>query len=165
MADSYFSPNLGGGGNPTFRVSADGCPQYSHFGMTIDWATVVAAGADVTLKDGTIIKAGQKYLRYGQAMAQITATKKWGPYDPAAADGRQTAPAANVPFGILDYTLVENFVGGGSPFNTYIAGGLIIGGSVWKERLIATTGTASLANGPTFATLLAALPNLTWPYL
>jgi hypothetical protein len=34
------------------------------------------------------------------------------------------------------------------------------GGLVWKARLLATTGAASLAAGPTFANLEAALPRL-----
>lgn len=41
-------------------------------GVTIDWATVAAVtGADVELKDGTTIKIGKKYLRYGQVLCRI----------------------------------------------------------------------------------------------
>jgi hypothetical protein len=36
----------------------------------------------------------------------------------------------------------------------------IYGGLIWKARLIATAGTHSLANGPTYTELLAALPRL-----
>jgi hypothetical protein len=38
--------------------------------------------------------------------------------------------------------------------------GLLVGGPVFRGRLIATAGTASLANGPTFAALEAVLPLL-----
>lgn len=54
------------------EVAADGHPEWKVGGVTIDWATVTAAGADITLGDGTIIKAGQKYLEYGQVLCKIT---------------------------------------------------------------------------------------------
>lgn len=44
---------------------------YKAGGATIDWATVTALVADVTLPDGTIVKTGDKYLRYGQAISEI----------------------------------------------------------------------------------------------
>jgi hypothetical protein len=52
-------------GQAAFYVSADGYPEYKEGGVTIDWGAVAAAGADVTLPDGTKIKTGEKYLRYG----------------------------------------------------------------------------------------------------
>lgn len=55
------------------RVSADGSPKYKAGGITIDWGTVAAvSGSDVTLPDGSVIKIGTKYLRYGQVVAKIT---------------------------------------------------------------------------------------------
>lgn len=54
------------------RVSADGRPQYKTGGAMIAWSTVAALGADATLPDGSIIKTGLKYLRYGQIMCEIT---------------------------------------------------------------------------------------------
>jgi hypothetical protein len=55
------------------RVSADGSPKYKAGGGTIDWSTVAAvSGSDVTLPDGSVIKIGQKYLRYGQVVSKIT---------------------------------------------------------------------------------------------
>jgi hypothetical protein len=58
--------------NPT-RVSADGNPDLKAGGLTIDWTTVTAvSGSDVTLADGSVIRIGQKYLRYGQVMCKIT---------------------------------------------------------------------------------------------
>src|SRR5688500_11030120 len=41
-------------------------------GSTIDWSKVTAPVSDVTLPDGTIIPAGEKYIRYGTFLAQIT---------------------------------------------------------------------------------------------
>jgi hypothetical protein len=37
---------------------------------------------------------------------------------------------------------------------------VLVGGLVWKSRILATTGSASLAAGPTFTALEAALPRL-----
>jgi len=55
-------------------VSADGCTDDNRpaGGITIDWSTVTAVGSDTTLIDGTVIKSGQKYLRYGQVLCRIT---------------------------------------------------------------------------------------------
>jgi hypothetical protein len=55
------------------RVSADGRPCYKSGGITLDLTTVPAAsGSDVTLPDGSTIKANNQYLRYGQIMTKIT---------------------------------------------------------------------------------------------
>jgi len=54
------------------RVSADGRPRYKPGGVTIDWSVIDAVSADTTLDDGTIVKAGDKYLRYGQILTRIT---------------------------------------------------------------------------------------------
>lgn len=54
-------------------LSADGRPDYKAGGVTIDWSTVTAvSGSDVTLNDGTVVKIGNKYLRYGQVLCKIT---------------------------------------------------------------------------------------------
>lgn len=94
----------------------------------------------------------------GVTTASPATNQYWGPYDPSASDGRQTAPAAGVPFCILDTTLRS------SPLVltpvSSIYGGAIVGGKVYQSRLIAGLGSASLANGPTIATLLAALPKI-----
>lgn len=55
------------------RVSADGNPKYKSGGVMIDTTTIPAAGGtDVTLADGSVIKAGQQYMRYGQIIAKVT---------------------------------------------------------------------------------------------
>jgi hypothetical protein len=54
------------------RVSADNAPQAKPGGITIDWSTVAALGADATNPDGSVIKSGLKYLRYGQVVSKIT---------------------------------------------------------------------------------------------
>lgn len=262
-----------GTGTPV-AVSSDGRPEYRSIGMTIDWSTVAAvSGSDLTTTpEGLLVKVGQKWLRFGQVMAQITTANAFtltvsgtptggsilvtgyrpdtgfantvtltynssvaatqalmdsiygtgntvvsgagalpgnvqtvtaagllansilplpvvgtnsltggtnpalaiansagstagmfGPYDTAASDGRQTL--ANGRCCILNQTILQN-----GPFGTFTTlntdqvGGGIVGGRVWASRLIATTGTHSLANGPTFTELLAALPRLMLDY-
>jgi hypothetical protein len=127
-------------------------------GVTIEWPTVpVVAGTDVIWRDGVIVPVGERGLRYGQILQEITAVGPaqghYGPYDPAAVDGRGTPPARGRTF-ILFRTLLERQLGSNH------TGGLLEGGRVYRERLIATTGAASLAAGPTFAALEAALPML-----
>jgi hypothetical protein len=40
-------------------------------GITIDWATVTAVGADTVLDEGITLPNGKKFLRYGQIMCRI----------------------------------------------------------------------------------------------
>ena len=95
----------------------------------------------------------------GVTTASPASNATWGPYDPSASDGRQTTAAAGVPLCILDTTQRESLVGGLTGLATNFASG-IVGGKVYLSRLIAGLGSASLANGPTLAQLLAALPKI-----
>src|SRR5438105_13138303 len=55
------------------RVSADGNPMYKAGGITLDLTTLAAAsGSDTTLPDGSVVKANNQFLRYGQVVAKIT---------------------------------------------------------------------------------------------
>jgi hypothetical protein len=134
------------------EVSADGAPECKIGGVTIDWATVAAvAGADVTYNDGVTVKVGEKALRYGQVINLITASGKYGPFDPAAADGRQTLGDDVY---VLNRTALAN-----EPVDEYPQA--IYGGRVWLARIIQSgVGAASLAAGPTLAALKGALPRL-----
>jgi hypothetical protein len=129
-------------------------------GITVAWGTVAAvAGADVTVPDSIIIKVGEKYLRHGQVMVEITAVGttqgQYGPFDPAATDGRQTLGRGRtflMPTSQLEREVASNYCG------------VLEGGRVYKERLIATAGAASLAAGPTYAALEGVLPELRYAY-
>jgi hypothetical protein len=122
-------------------------------GITIDWSTVAAvSGSDAVLSDSVTVKVGSSYLRYGQVICKITASGKYGPYDPAATDGRQTLARGSA--WLLNRTVVNN-----DPKADYPD--VINGGTVYKARLIqAGTGAASLAAGPTLANLESTFPKL-----
>jgi hypothetical protein len=142
------------------RVSCDGRPNYKVGGITIDWTTVSAASGDVTLGDGSVIKDGQKYLRYGQILTRITSSGKYGPYDPSTTDGRQTLTRGEC--FILDQTLLQYSAGSsGLSAANDIVGGVFDGGSVWLARVLnAGSGSHSLTAGPTKTEFLTAFPGV-----
>ena len=89
-----------------------------------------------------------------------TTSSKWGPYDPAASDGRQTLSRGRCV--ILDKLWLAN---PGVVTGVENIGGVFDGGNVWINRVLqAGTGTHSLAAGPTLAELLTAFPRLTPVY-
>lgn len=154
MGNSFAGRTVVESTGRSIQVTADGSPEFKHGGVTIDWSTVAAvAGADVTLKDGVVVKIGEKYLRYGQVIKKITASGKYGPYDPAAADGREVAPIRGEDY-ILNETMKEDDIGSDHP-------AALEGGRVFLGRIIQSgVGAASLAAGPTLANLLAGFPRL-----
>lgn len=80
-----------------------------------------------------------------------TSGGKYGPYDSAATDGRATIER--------DHTfLVERTVQKKDAHSDHPPA--LEGGRVWKDRLIATNGSASLAAGPTLTNLKTAMPRL-----
>jgi hypothetical protein len=136
----------------SIQVTADGRPEMKVAGVSVDWSVVAAvAGSDVTWLDGVTIKVGEKGLRYGQVLTRITASGKYGPYDFAAADGRQTLTPGDCY--VVNESFREDEAASDHPPVLY-------GGHVFKGRLIATAGTHSLTNGPTYTELLAVLPRL-----
>lgn len=137
----------------TIQVSADGRPGAKLAGVTIDWTTVAAvSGSDVTLADGVVVKVGEKYLRYGQVIAQITTGGKYGPWDTAAVDGRALLVRGRT--FILNRTALAN-----EPADEYPE--VIEAGRVWRARLIQSeAATHTLALGPTFAEVVATFPEL-----
>lgn len=143
------------------RLSCDGAPEWRSTGITIDWSLVAAvSGSPVTLKDGLVIPIGEKYLRYGQVLARVTVGGKWGPYDPAAADGREALVRGAC--AILDQTVLEKGMIAGlsnSPASDHP--GVIEGGYVWFDRVIQSGVAAhTLALGPTKVEFLAAFPRI-----
>jgi hypothetical protein len=86
-------------------------------------------------------------------------TGKYGPYDPGASDGRQTLVPGSC--GLLNESVVQNGILGVFSLQPTDNPGLVTGGRVWLARVLQTGAAAhTLAGGPTFAELMAALPRL-----
>lgn len=137
-------------GHP-LQVAADGAPLWHPVGITIDWSEVAAVEDDpAELPGGTIVPVGEKYLRHGQVL--VKDGDVFVPYVD------QTLVRGEVV--ILNMTVLENgsVPGLTSPSSDHPGG--LVGGLVWKERLIANADTGSLADGPTYEDLEAALPEL-----
>lgn len=82
---------------------------------------------------------------------------KWGPYDPAATDGRQLLTPGDC--FILNETVLQN--GNFPEFGANSDHPAVLdGGTVWKARILMTSGSHSLAAGPTVAEVQAAFPRL-----
>lgn len=139
-------------------LSADGNPRAKIGGCTIDWVTVAAvSGSDVTLADGTVVKIGEKYLPVGQVIVRITSVVsgstigKYGPWDIAATDGRQTLVAGGDNY-VLNRPTFQADPKGDYPEAIY-------GGRIYQARALQSgVGTHSLAAGPTLAEFKAAFP-------
>lgn len=85
---------------------------------------------------------------------------KFGPYDPAATDGRQTLTRGEC--FVLNETDLQSGLISGLPTGATDNPGVFDGGRVWKDRLLVTTGSHSLAAGPTFTEFEAAFPNVSY---
>lgn len=137
-----------GSGNATVSGSAGG-----PFTITF----VDALGANV-------VTTSAASLTGGSGTAAVTTTAPggnygwFGPYDPAATDGRQTLTRGEC--FIADQTHLQYPNGSGaSPSQDFI--GAIEGGSVFWDRILQSgTATHTLALGPTKAEVLAAFPRL-----
>lgn len=84
----------------------------------------------------------------------------FGPYDPAASDGRQTLERGDC--FILDETVLQYPAGSAmlSAANDQV-GSAIEGGAVWIDRVLhSAAATHTLALGPTLAEVLTAFPGL-----
>ena len=148
---TYGRTIFGNPGSPV-RVSADGSPEYKFGGVTIDWSTVAPAAADVTLDTYVEIPSGQRGLRYGTVIAEITATGLYGPYDDGASDGRQTLTRGACY--ILDQTVLELGSIAGIPGRATNHPAVIEGGLVWRDRLVIG------GDGPSQSDFNAAFPRI-----
>lgn len=112
-------------GHP-LQVQADGNPIWHPVGITIDWGEVVAPTADVNIA-GTVVKAGQKYLRHGQVLVKET-TGKWVPYL-----GQPLVRSETV---ILNQLIIENGLLAGISVKSSDHPGVLDGGLMWKDRVL-----------------------------
>src|SRR5215831_2961371 len=82
----YGRQSLGTSGYPVTVLATDiEDTEWKPGGLTLDWSLIAAVGSDTLLPDGTLVKAGQKFLRFGQILcisgnsAVQTATWTGGP--------------------------------------------------------------------------------------
>lgn len=131
------------------QVLADGSDaDWKTGGPTIDWSTITPAGTDTPLPDGEVIPAGIRFMQFGEVLARITASGKFGLHRTNAADGRQTLTPGDC--FILNKTVREDEAASDHP-------GVFDGGRVWEARLV-VGGT----NQTTLALLKAAFPCLSY---
>lgn len=139
-----------GAGNATVTGSAGG-PYTITFADSLGAVTVTASGAGLT--GGTSPAAGVTQSAPGGDLG------KYGPYDPAATDGRQLLTRGEC--FILNRTVLQQNPVGLNVHNTD-SPAVFEGGRVWKARILMTTGAHSLAAGPTVAEFEAAFPRVVY---
>jgi hypothetical protein len=107
--------------------------------VTIDWDAIDAvSGSDETLDDETVVKVGDKFIRYGTVLNIVGSTGKAVPTD---------APRRGECY-ILNETVVESELGSDHP-------AVIEGGLVWGSRL-----NVGGAGQPSLDDVLTAFPRL-----
>lgn len=158
-AQALFDASIFGSGNTV--VSGSGAlPGNVH---TVTFGTALAGLVIPTMTLATNALTGGTAPTATMAVSAGATAGMYGPHDPSASDGRQTLTIGNC------YILNESVVKSGlavAPFGTPISinpdqvGGAIYGGRVWTARLIATSGSASLAAGPTYTSIRSAFPRL-----
>jgi hypothetical protein len=153
-------------GGRSIQVNADGAPKYKAGGVTVDWATIPAVGADastyygvtvanskVTFEDSVEVKTGEKAIRYGTILMKDAGT---GKYRPAlAADGGALKRSETF---IVNETWLETDVMSDHP-------GVIDGGRVFELRVAHAGNVASIVSGsvpPTKAQIEAVLPGIAY---
>ena len=138
--------------------------QFKPGGITLDWGVFTPAGADTVIGGQQPVKAGDKFARFGQVFCQITSVVNgskigyYGPYDPAATDGRQNLTPGKC--FVNNRTVFENGYGANINNGPTDHPQVFDGGTAWQPRLLISGGAASLAAGPTFANFIAAFPRV-----
>jgi hypothetical protein len=123
--------------------------------VTFDDARNVAA---LALTDNNLTGGTSPTVAIGTSTQGNAGLGKYGPYDPDATDGRQTLTRGEC--WILNQTVLENgaIAGLGGGVTDHPA--VFDGGRAWKPRILMTTGTHSLAAGPTVAEVETAFPRV-----
>lgn len=147
-------PQIGPGGASVSRAGAGSAG--SPYIYTITYARRLGNVPQLTNVSNTFTGGTAPSSTIGTTTAG-TGQGYFGPYDPAATDGRQTLSRGQAY--ILNETVLENVpFGWGQPNSDHPA--VFEGGLVWKARILATVGTASLEDGPTFTNLETVFPEL-----
>jgi hypothetical protein len=139
-----LSNNLSGRNN---RLTANGNDiEWMAVGSTIGWGAIDAKDADGETPGGTPYKAGQKVLTCGTYMVPLTGGDNKGEFAPYEQGGADGAGVQSPDGGFLDQDIIQG------EFNTDHVG-LIVGGTVWRERL-------KLVAGLTLANIRSLFPRL-----
>lgn len=133
-------------------IDADGADKVTvsktGFVYTITFPESVDNVSAVTVNSTSLTTAATTVtVTIGTSTQGASTSGYFGPYDPTATDGRQTLSRGKC--FILNRTVKQN--GHLSGLNTQDTDHpqVFDGGTVWKDRILMTTGTHSLAAGPT----------------
>jgi hypothetical protein len=122
----------------------------------IDAGNVAAAVGDTTGLTGGV---GDTFaITVTTSTAGLAAGGKFGPYDPNATDGRQTLSRGRC--FILNHTVKETGYVPGVTIGESDHPQVGDGGTVWKDRVLMTSGAHTLAAGPTVTEFEAAFPRI-----
>jgi hypothetical protein len=131
------------------------------FVYTITFPADTGNAAVVTVDSAALTSGGTVAVTIATTTQGSAYGGKYGPYDPAATDGRQTLSRGNC--WINNRTVKENGIiadlqtGGASDHPQ-----VFDGGTAWKPRILMTTGAHSLADGPTVTEFEAAFPRVAY---
>lgn len=100
---------------------------------------------------GNLTSGSTATLTHGTTTSGEASGGKFGPYDPSASDGRQTL-AKGACF-MLNRSIREE-----DAHSDNI--GVLSGGTMWRDRMLCTDGTHSLAVGPTLTEVNSVMPRL-----
>jgi hypothetical protein len=106
---SFGRNTITGGSGNRIMITADGKPEWKHGGVTIDWTTVAALGAD-TVVDGRTISSGDKYIRYGTPLTTVKTSEVQTVTLTAATGGTFTLTLSGQTTGAIAYNAAASAV-------------------------------------------------------
>lgn len=146
MSDYGYNSNILTTGSNIMLLADPDRTRWKVGGITVDWSTVTALGADYTGANGTVYPAGTKMLPMGTVMTKITASGKYGPCDTAASDGRQTLVRSQcflINEDVAEKPLNGSLLSSGASDHP----GVFDGGTIWRGRLlVGGSGQVTFAN-------------------
>lgn len=134
--------------------------QKTGFVYTITFPPSAGNVSAITVNSTGLTSGGTVTVNIATTTQGVENNGKFGPYDPSATDGRQNLTRGNC--FILNKSILEEGIVEGLNTSVTDHPQVFDGGTVWKERILMTTGTHSLAAGPTVAEFEAAFPRITY---
>lgn len=130
------------------------------FVYTITFPTDAGNVAVITTVSTSLTGAGVETITVLTTTSGAAGGGKYGPYDPTATDGRQTLSRGNC--FILNRTVKEKGFISSLQTQETDHPQVFDGGTVWKPRILMTTGAHSLAAGPTVTEFETAFPRIAY---